>query len=105
MMPLLLYASLFAFAVVYLLRALLMAGYEILNQKHEKRKNTSIFKSWVSHILLLKPITQAKLKPRSIDHKVHMRFQQKSTIYYFMLWACLFVILFLSSKIYLGLFS
>ncbi len=105
MITLLLYAALLIFVVVFMLRALLMAGYDNINLKHEKRKGSSIFKGWLNQMLRLKPITQAKLKPRSIDHKVHLRFQRKSILYYYILWICLFVILFLSSKIYLGLFS
>lgn len=104
MMMLLLYAAVFVFIVVFMLRALLMAGYENINQKHERRKTSSIFKGWLNQMLLLKPIGQPKLKPRSIDHKVHMRFQRKSTLYYYALWICLFVILFLIAKIYLGAF-
>jgi hypothetical protein len=104
MLMLLLYAAVFIFVVVFILRALLMAGYENMNQKHERRKTSSIFKGLLNQILLMKPIGQPKLRPRSIDHKVHMRFQRKSTIYYYALWICMFIILYLVAKIYMGAF-
>jgi hypothetical protein len=104
MMMLLLYAAVFVFVLIFMLRALLMAGYENVNLKHERRKGSSVLKGWINQMLLLKPLTQPKLKPRSIDHKVHMRFQRKSTFYYYALWACLFLILFLIAKVYLRAF-
>ncbi len=105
MLQLMFYGFIAFFLLLYTLRALLMAGYDNLNIKNEHRKGSSILKGWTKKMLFLTPILTPKLTPRSIDHKVHMRFQQKSTIYYYGLWACLFVILLLAAKIYLGLFS
>lgn len=104
MLMLVFYAAIFAFAVLYILRALLMAGYDNLNLKHEQRTGNSIMKGWLSKMLQLLPLSQSKLNPRSIDHKVHIRFQKKSTLYYYALWACLFAILFLAAKIFLDAF-
>ena len=105
MQVLVFYGSIALFLLLYVMRALLMAGYDNQNVKHQQRTGGSIVKNWFSKMLLLTPILQSKLNPRSIDHKVHMRFQRKASIYYYGLWACLFVILLLAAKIYLGLFS
>lgn len=104
MMTLLLYGALFLFALLYALRALLMAGYDNQNLKYAQRSGNSIVKGWVQKMLQLKPITQQQLKPHSIDAKVHIRFQRKSTFYYYSLWICMFMILFLGAKIYLDAF-
>lgn len=106
MLQILFYGLLAFFLMLYVLRALLMTGYDQLNiSSSEERKRFSFFKCWMLKLLLLKPLSQSKLTPRSIDHKVHIRFQQKAGFYYYSLWACMFVILLLAAKIYLGLFS
>lgn len=105
MLLLIFYGSVAVFVLLYVMRALLMAGYEQQNINREERKSFSLVKTWLLKMLRLTPISQPKLAPRSIDHKVHVRFQRKSTLYYYGLWACLFVILLLAAKIYLGLFS
>lgn len=105
MLLLIFYASLAVFFLLYVMRALLMAGYDQQNITREDRKSFSLVKTWLLKMLLFTPLSQMKLTPRSIDHKVHVRFQRKSTLYYYGLWACLFVILLLAAKIYLGLFS
>lgn len=99
------YGSIALFILLYVMRALLMSGYDNQNLKHEQRKGSSIVRGWIKKMLRLTPIRQLKLTPRSIDHKVHMRFQRIASFYYYALWACLFVILLLSAKIYLGFFS
>lgn len=104
MLMLLLYGSFALLFVLYVLRALLMAGYDNLNLKHVQRNNNSLMRGWLKKMLRLKPITQMKLNPRSIDHKIHVRFQKKATLYYYGIWACLFAILFLAAKIYLDAF-
>lgn len=105
MLILVFYGSIAAFLLLYVMRALLMAGYDQQNMNRGERKNFSLVKTWLLKMLRLTPISQPKLSPRSIDHKVHIRFQRKSTLYYYGLWACLFVMLLLAAKIYLGLFS
>jgi ABC-type multidrug transport system fused ATPase/permease subunit len=104
MLMLLLYGSFALLFILYVMRALLMSGYDNLNVKHIERTNQSVMKGWVNKMLRLKPITQMKLNPRSIDHKIHMRFQKKATLYYYGIWACMFAILFLAAKIYLDAF-
>lgn len=104
MMITLLYATLAFLFFFYVMRALLMAGYDNLNLQHIHRNNHSILRAWFQKMLQLKPITQVKLQPSSIDHKVHMRFQKKATFYYYGIWACLFLILGLAAKIYLEAF-
>lgn len=99
-----LYGLIALFAFIYLLRALLMAGYERLNAKSEKGKEFSFFSRFLVIIVSVKPLLQPKLRATSIDHKRHLVFQQKATVYYYLLWAVLFVILFLAAKIYLGAF-
>ncbi|MFY7840409.1 MAG: hypothetical protein ACOVP7_09035 [Lacibacter sp.] len=86
---------------VYLLRALLMASYENLNNKHERAKTDSLFNKWLLMIFSLKPLLQSKLRARSIDHKMHLRFQSRATVYYYVLWVDLFLLLILASNEYL----
>jgi ABC-type multidrug transport system fused ATPase/permease subunit len=104
MLMLLLYGSFALLLLLYVMRALLMAGYDNLNLKHIQRNNNSLVKGWIQKMLRLKPITQMKLTPRSIDQKIHVRFQKKATFYYYGIWACMFAILFLAAKIYLDAF-
>lgn len=105
MLNLLLYGMIALFLFVYLLRALLMAGYERLNAKNEKRQHgSSLGVLLLNTIITLKPLREAKLRARTIDQKRHLVFQQKATVYYYMLWVTLFVILFLGAKVYLDAF-
>lgn len=99
-----LYGLIALFTMVYLLRALLMTGYERLNVKSEKGKEFPFISRLLSIIILVKPLLQPKLRATSIDHKRHLVFQQKASVYYYLLWAVLFIILFLAAKIYLGAF-
>lgn len=105
MQVLVFYGSIALFMLLYVMRALLMSGYDNQNVKHNQRTGSSIVKGWIRKMLRLTPILQLKLTPRSIDHKVHVRFQRIASFYYYGIWACLFVILLLAAKIYLGLFS
>ena len=100
----LLYGSIALFFLLYFLRGLLMAGYDHLNMKHDRRKNEMLMRGWRSKLLRLKPITQFKLTPKSIDYKKHVRFQKQATFYYYLIWACLFTILFLCARIFLDAF-
>ena len=100
----LLYGSIALFFLLYLLRGLLMAGYEHLNMRNDKEKKRLLLSDWVRKLLLLKPISQFKLSPKSIDYKKHVRFQNRSAFYYYALWACLFTILFLAARIFLDAF-
>ncbi len=105
MMTLLLYGFTFLFAFIYLLRSLLMAGYERLNAKNEKRNPEKSFMQLLIKIMItLQPLRTVKLRARSIDQKRHLVFQQKATWYYYMLWVTLFAILFLAAKVYLNAF-
>jgi hypothetical protein len=100
----LLYGSIALFFFFYLLRGLLMAGYEQLNLKNDKRKRDLILRGWAGKLLTLKPLSQFKLSPKSIDYKKHLRFQKQSAFYYYVIWACLFIILFLCARIFLDAF-
>ena len=105
MLNLLLYGMIALFVLIYLLRSLLMAGYERLNAKNEKGQHgSSLGELLLNIIITLKPLRQSKLRARSIDQKRHLVFQQKATVYYYMLWITLFVILFLAAKVYLNAF-
>ena len=104
MMMSLLYGSIALFFLFYLLRGLLMAGYEHLNVRYDRRIKGALMRDWIKKLVTLKPISQFKLNPKSIDYKKHVRFQRRSTFYYYAIWACLFTILFLAARIYLDAF-
>ncbi|RXK57707.1 hypothetical protein ESA94_19470 [Lacibacter luteus] len=104
MLNLMLYGMIALFMFFYLLRALLMAGYERLNAKHDKNRPVSFGNRFLSIVLKLKPLLQSRLRAVSIDQKKHLVFQQKATVYYYLLWLTLFAILFLTAKIYLNAF-
>ncbi len=105
MLNLLLYGMIALFVLIYLLRSILMAGYERLNAKNEKGQHSdSLSQLLLNTIITLKPLREAKLRARSIDQKRHLVFQQKATVYYYLLWLTLFAILFLAAKIYLDAF-
>ena len=105
MLNTLLYGMIALFLVIYLLRSILMAGYERLNAKNEKAQHgSSLSLLLLNSIITLKPLREAKLRARSIDQKRHLIFQQKATFYYYTLWLSLFAILFLASRGYLDAF-
>ena len=54
--------------------------------------------------LRLQPLLQRQLEPKGYDYKLYTRFQKRFTKYYIALWFLLFVILFLSAKVYLDAF-
>lgn len=101
----LLYALIVFFLLIYFLRALLFAGYESLNYKTDMKKTGIIAKLVFNKIMTLKPILQIKLPGKGVDHKIHQRFQKKAWMYYWLLWASLFAILFLAANIYLNAFE
>lgn len=105
MLNLLLYGMIALFLLTYLLRSILMAGYERLNTKHEKGKyGKSLAQVLLETMITLKPLLEPKLRARSIDQKKHLVFQKKATIYYYTLWLSLFAILFLVAKSFLVAF-
>ena len=105
MLNLLLFGMIALFLLTYLLRSILMAGYERLNIKHEKGKyGKSLAQILLETMITLKPLLEPKLRARSIDQKRHLIFQKKATVYYFALWLSLFAILFLAAKIHLEAF-
>lgn len=93
------------FLLLYVLRGLLMVGYDNLKFKNNFKKSGTIAKGLLSNLLTLKPLLQNKLMPKGVDYKVYERFQRKSTIYYAGLWVCLFMMLFLGASIYLKAFN
>ena len=104
MLTLLLYGLLALFILLYLLRALLMAGYDRLNAKNEKSSHSPLSSLFAANIVTLRPLREPKLRARSIDQKRHLVFQKKATAYYYLLWISLLAILFLAAKIYLDAF-
>lgn len=104
MLNLLLYGTVLLFSFVYLLRALLMAGYERLNARNEKSEVQPLLQLLLVGMLTLKPLREVKLKARSIDQKKHLVFQKKASFYYYVLWVLLFIILFFVAKVYLNAF-
>jgi len=98
------YTVVIVFFLLYVLRGLLMVGYDNLKFKNNFKKSGTIAKGLMENLFTLKPLLQKKLTPKGIDYKVYERFQQKSTIYYAGLWICLFIILFLGASIYMGAF-
>lgn len=104
MLQLFFYLLILVFLLLYFMRGLLMAGYENLRYKNNYKKSGPVVKSLVQILLLLKPLLQPKLIPKGVDYKIYERFQKKATFYYFVLWICLFLILFLAAKIYLNAF-
>lgn len=92
------------FLLAYLLRSVLMTGYDHFKFRSKKEQAGNLASDLIKKIFSLKPIFQRKLPPKGYDIKVHQRYQQKSTIYYIIIWTTLFLILFLASKIYLDAF-
>jgi len=99
------YAIVLFFLLLYVLRGLLMVGYDNLKFKNNLKKSGTIAKGLLNNLLTLKPLLQNKLTPKGVDYKVYIRFQRKSTIYYAGLWICLFLMLFLGASIYMDAFK
>jgi hypothetical protein len=93
------------FLIVYLLRAVLMVGYEHFKYPSKREYAGQMINDLLRKLISFKPLMQRRLEPKGYDYKVHQRFQTKSEVYYFLLWASLFVILFLFARIYLDLFT
>jgi hypothetical protein len=98
------YAIIFLFLLLYVMRGLLMVGYDNLKYKNNFKKSGTIAKGLITKLFTLKPLLQNKLTPKGVDYKVYERFQKKSTIYYAGLWICLFMMLFLGASIYMDAF-
>lgn len=93
------------FMIIYLLRAVLMVGYEHFKYPSKREYAGKMMTDLFRKLISFKPLIQRRLKPKGYDYKVHQRFQTKSEVYYFLLWASLFVILFLFAYIYLDMFT
>ena len=104
MMQYLLYGMLACFVATYLLRNLLLVGYNHLKYKAGKEKSRLLLRDFIRKALQLRPLTQIKLEPKGYDFKIYQRFQRKFGFYYAVLWFCLFGILFLVARIYLNAF-
>lgn len=98
------YAIVFLFFLLYVMRGLLMVGYDNLKYKNNLKKSGTIAKGLIMKLLTLKPLLQNKLTPKGVDYKVYERFQKKSALYYVVLWVCLFMMLFLGARIYMNAF-
>jgi hypothetical protein len=96
------YLLIAVFAVVYVLKALLLVGYN--HFKYKSKSTDLIITELLTIMITLKPIAQKRLEPKGYDFKVYKRYQAKNGLYYAILWVCLFLILFLSAKIHLGMF-
>lgn len=81
-----------------------MVGYDHLKYKSKKENAALFFKDLLLVMISLKPITQRLLVPKGYDFKLHRRFQTKFTLYYVVIWISLFLILFLTAKLYLNIF-
>lgn len=100
----LLIALILVFLMTYLLRSILMVGYEHLKYKSKREKAGEMLKDLVKVMIGFKPLYQRKLIPKGYDFKVQQRFQKKFDSYYIIIWVSLFLILFLTAKIYLDAF-
>jgi hypothetical protein len=101
---LLYYAILALFVTIYIMRSVLMVGYEHIKFRNKREQAGKMIKEFVSTVISFKPLFQKKLEPKGYDYKLYNRFQRKFVIYYSILWVCLFLILFFSAKLFLGLF-
>lgn len=93
------------FLIIYLLRAVLMVGYEHFKYQSKREYAGQMINDLLRKLISFKPLMQRRLEPKGYDYKVHQRFQTKCEVYYFLLWASLFVILFLFARLYLDLFT
>ncbi|MBX9783772.1 MAG: hypothetical protein K2X48_10820 [Chitinophagaceae bacterium] len=92
------------FCFLYLLRSLLMVGYDFYKYHDKAGYGSKMLTTFFKKIIQLKPILQKRLEPKGYDYKMYKRFNTKAEIYYFGLWVSLFAILFLTAKVYLNLF-
>jgi hypothetical protein len=92
------------FVIAYLLQSVLMVGYDYFKFRSKNESSGNLPLAILKKILGLSPLFQRKLKPKGYDVKVQQRYQQKFTIYYSIIWATLFLILFLAAKLYLDAF-
>jgi hypothetical protein len=98
-------AQLILFVVIYVLRSLLITGYNNLKFKSGEIAFKVIFTQFVKTLFSKLPLTQKLLEPRGYDYKVYVRFQKRFVLYYFALWILLFSILFFAANIYLRAFN
>jgi hypothetical protein len=104
MLDYLLYALIGVFLIVYLLRSILMVGYNHFKFKSKRMQADVMMNDLFKTIIGFKPLFQRRLKPKGYDYKVQLRFQRKFGLYYLVIWGCLFSILFIAAKIYLEAF-
>jgi hypothetical protein len=101
----LLSAQIFLFFVIYLLRCLLITGYNNLKFKTGDVSFQNLFSQFIKIVFSRLPLTQKLLEPRGYDYKVYNRFQKRFVLYYFALWILLFFILFFAANKYLLAFN
>lgn len=101
---LLYYGILSLFLLIYTLRTVLMVGYDHIKFKNKKEYAGQMLKDFLVKFTSFKPLFQRKLEPKGYDYKLYNRFQSKFVLYYAVLWTALFLILFFTAKIFLGLF-
>lgn len=101
----LLNAQILLFFLIYILRTLLMAGYENLKYDTSKISMKSFLAEYIKHFFSTAPLIQKRLEPRGYDYKIFIRFQKRFVLYYFFLWILLFSILFFAANIYLQAFK
>ncbi|HMO32637.1 MAG TPA: hypothetical protein PKE63_04335 [Lacibacter sp.] len=104
MLETLLYGLVAIFLMLYALRTLLMVGYEHIKYKAGAEKNRRMLQDYIRKFFSLKPLIQQRLEPRGYDFKLYKRFQLKYNLYYAGLWVSLFLILFLTARVYLQAF-
>jgi ABC-type transport system involved in cytochrome bd biosynthesis fused ATPase/permease subunit len=91
------------FLFIYLLRAVLMVGYDHIKYKNKAEHAGKMSKEILRKLIGLQPLLQTKLMPKGYDYKLYERFQKKFRLYYIALWLSLFAILFLAANLYLGI--
>jgi len=101
----LLNAQIILFFGLYIMRTLLITGYDNLKYLNGKVPLKNFFKDFIKYFFSSTPLIQKRLEPRGYDHKMYIRFQKRFGLYYFALWILLFSILFFAAKIYLNAFS
>lgn len=104
MLEKLLLALIALFLLIYVLKAVLMLGYEYFKYRNKSELAGEMFKELLKNMFSLKPLLEKRLEPKGYDFKMYKNYQRKNGIYYNLLWISLFSILFLSAKIYLGAF-
>ncbi len=70
-------AAISFFALIYLLRAVLMVGYEHFKYPSKREYAGKMMSDLFRKLISFKPLMQRRLEPKGYDYKVHQRFQNQ----------------------------